>query len=120
MKKNVITEKEFLMNEIKQWENSNKRKMMIVGERYYRNRMDIETKRQPIAWKSNAKLVHGFVKKLVDQKIGYVLSKEPSISTENKVFQEKLNDFFDEGMLNKLKKVGKESINKGVAYLYPY
>ncbi len=120
MVNSVISDDQILINEIKEWEQSDKRNMMLIGDRYYRNKMDINKKQQVIRWKSNIKLTHGFVKKLVDQKIGYVLSKEPSISTENESYQEKLDEFFDDGMLNKLKKIGKEAINKGVSYLYPY
>lgn len=116
----VIKDEQVLMNEIKDWENSDKRKLMLVGERYYRNKMAIEEKKRDAAWKSNLKLVHGYVKKLVDQKVGYVLSKQPSVTSENDGYQLKLDEIFDAGMLNRLRKIGKEAINKGVAYLHPY
>ena len=93
---------------------------MLTGDRYYKNKMDIEEKKRDAEWKSNLKLIHGYVKKLVDQKIGYVLSKQPSVTSENEGYQKKLDDIFDAGMINRLRKVGKEAINKGVAYLYPY
>lgn len=116
----VIKNDQVLLNEIKDWEKSDKRKLMLVGEKYYRNKMDIEEKKRDAAWKSNLKLVHGYVKKLVDQKVGYVLSKQPSVTSENEGYQKKLDEIFDAGMINRLRKVGKEAINKGVAYLHPY
>ncbi|MFJ3386316.1 MULTISPECIES: phage portal protein [unclassified Lysinibacillus] len=120
MVESVIKDEQVILNEIEDWEKSDKRKLMIIGEKYYRNKMDIEEKKRDAAWKSNLKLVHGYVKKLVDQKVGYTLSKQPSITSENKVYQKKLNEIFDAGMINRLRKVGKEAINKGVAYLHPY
>ncbi|MFB9827757.1 phage portal protein [Lederbergia wuyishanensis] len=120
MVKSVITDEEVLIKEIKDWEASDRRKKMITGEFYYRNKADILEKKQDIAWKSNQKLAHGFAKKLVDQKIGYLLSKEPTFGTENKEYSKIMQETFDRGLLKKIKNVGKEAINKGIAYLYPY
>lgn len=120
MVESVIKNEQVLLNEIKDWENSPKRKLMLTGDKYYRNKMAIEEKQRDAEWKSNLKLIHGYVKKLVDQKVGYTLSKMPSVTSENTEYQKKLNDIFDAGMINRLRKVGKEAINKGVAYLHPY
>ncbi|MED4888591.1 phage portal protein [Lysinibacillus fusiformis] len=120
MVESVIKNEQVLLNEIKDWENSSKRKLMLTGDKYYRNKMAIEEKERDADWKSNLKLIHGYVKKLVDQKVGYTLSKMPSVTSENTEYQKKLNDIFDAGMINRLRKVGKEAINKGVAYLHPY
>jgi SPP1 family phage portal protein len=116
----VISDNDILVNEIKDWLKSDVRKGMLEGEAYYRNKTDIRNKLQDISWKSNKKLEHGFAKKLVDQKIGYLLTKEPSIGTENEAYGELLNDVFNRKMLKTLKNVGKEAINKGIAYLYVY
>lgn len=117
----VISENEMLVKEIKDWQSSETRALMIEGEAYYRNKTDIRNKKkQEVDWKSNVKLEHGFAKKLVDQKIGYLLTKEPSIATENKMYGELLKDVFNRKMLKSLKNVGKEAINKGIAYLYVY
>lgn len=116
----VITDNEVLVSEIKEWENSEKRKNMVTGELYYLNKADILNKVQDIDWKSNQRLSHGFAKKLVDQKIGYLLSKEPSFGTEKEDYKKLIGETFDRGLLKKVKNVGKEAINKGIAYLHPY
>jgi SPP1 family phage portal protein len=116
----VISENEVLVNEIKDWLKSDVRKGMLEGEAYYRNKTEIRHKLQDISWKSNKKLEHGFAKKLVDQKIGYLLTKEPSIGTEKEAYGVLLKDVFNRKMLKTLKNVGKEAINKGIAYLYVY
>ncbi|WP_245644943.1 phage portal protein [Peribacillus loiseleuriae] len=116
----VISENEVLVREIKEWLESDTRKSMLVGEAYYRNKTDIREKKRDIVWKSNIKLEHGFAKKLVDQKIGYLLTKEPTIATEKNQYREQINDVFDRKVLKTLKNVGKEAINKGIGYLYVY
>lgn len=120
MVNSVITDDEILVQEIKDWENSETRKNMIIGEQYYLNKADILKKEQKIKWKSNQKLAHGFAKKLVDQKIGYLLSKEPTFGTENDSYREVMKETFDRGLLKKIKNVGKEAVNKGIAYLHPF
>lgn len=116
----LMTDEEVLLLEIEEWEKSETRQNMVTGELYYLNKTDILKKEQEIKWKSNQKLPHGFAKKLVDQKVGYLLAKEPTFATENKNYAEVLNQTFDRGLLKKIKNIGKEAINKGIAYLYPY
>ncbi|MEK4351250.1 phage portal protein [Paenibacillus sp. FSL R5-0475] len=69
---------------------------------------------------ANNKIVHGFLRKLVDQKAGYLLSKEMSIQTKNKVYDELLTGIFDKGFKRLLKNLLKESIKKGCAWLHVY
>lgn len=116
----LMTDEQVLLLEIDEWEKSETRANMITGERYYLNEADILSKEQEIKWKSNQKLPHGFAKKLVDQKVGYLLSKEPTFATENENYAKFLGETFDRGLLKKIKNIGKEAINKGIAYLYPY
>lgn len=116
----VITDTEVLTQEIQEWENSERRKNMVTGELYYLNKTDILEKEQKIEWKSNQKLAHGFAKKLVDQKIGYLLAKEPTFGTENDAYRKLITETFDRGLLKKIKNVGKEAVNKGIAYLHPF
>jgi hypothetical protein len=69
MVNNVIADDEMLVQQIKEWEISETRNLMLIGERYYMNKTDLrETKVQDMSWKSNLKLEHGFLKKLVDRK----------------------------------------------------
>lgn len=117
---NAITDKEMFVDKIEEWLVSDARKNMITGEQYYRNKTDILSKEQDIEWKSNQQLTHGFAKKLVDQKIGYLLSKDPTFSSDNDDYAEIIKDTMHDGQLKRIKNIGKEAINKGIAYLYPY
>lgn len=118
--KGMMTDEQLLAAIVKDWETSDKRKWMVIGERYYRTKMDIEKKQQDITWRSNQKLAHDFVKKLVNQKVGYLLSKEPTIAAENEDYRKIMQDMFDKRLLKTIKNLGKEAINKGVAFLYVY
>lgn len=115
-----ITNEEYLANEVEEWLGSDRRQNMITGELYYRNKTDILNKEQEIKWKSNQKIPHGFAKKLVDQKIGYLLSKDPTFSSDNDSYAEIIKNIMHDGQLKRIKNIGKEAINKGIAYLYPY
>lgn len=127
---NAMTIEQIIKQEIDDWYNSQDRKDMLAGEKYYRNKSDIlDRKRMTIGDGgaqieaknlANNKIVHGFLRKLVDQKAGYLLSKEMSIQTENKVYDEMLSGFFDKGFKRMLKSLLKESIKKGRAWLHIY
>ncbi|AMQ22243.1 MULTISPECIES: phage portal protein [Geobacillus] len=118
--KGIMTDEQLLAAIVKDWETSEKRNLMLLGDRYYRTKMDIEKKNQEITWRSNQKLAHDFVKKLVNQKVGYLLSKEPTIATENEEYRKIMQDMFDKRLLKVIKNLGKEAINKGIAFLYVY
>lgn len=116
-----LTINEVLAQELKDWKASQTYQSMLTGESYYLDKMDIRTtKTQAIDWKSNLKLEHGFAKKLVNQKVGYLLSKEPTIATEDEQYAEELKVVFNRKFLKTLKNIGKEAINKGKAYMYVY
>lgn len=118
----VTDEKDILLLETKEWLESETRALMIKGERYYRNKPDIfDKKKANLQWQSNITMAHDITKKLVNQKVGYLLSKEPSISTDDKAYAKLLDEgVFTQKFLKTLKNLGKEAINKGISYLYVY
>lgn len=116
--------------EIDEWRSSTAYTMAKLGEEYYKGDQEIlERKRFSIdkqgarvhdEHRTNKQLVHTFVRKLVDQKVGYLLSKEPSIQTENKQYAAALADVFDKAFLRLLKNEGKDAINGGRGWLHVY
>lgn len=127
---NVIGDEEIILHEVTEWEKSPLRKMMLDGQRYYENEHDIlERKRMMVGEGgvlqeakniANNKLVHGFVRKLTDQKVGYLLSLPFTIQTDNKQYLTQLNEYFTKKFYRMFKNVGKEAINKGKAWLHVY
>ncbi|MFH5185738.1 phage portal protein [Paenibacillus sp. TAB 01] len=126
----AATIEQIIQLEIGDWRASEKRVWMFIGDRYYRNKTDIlERKRTAIGSSgakelvgnlSNNKLANGFVRKLVDQKVGYLLGKPMSIQAQPDAYQAALNAIFNEDMLRRLQSICKEAVNKGIAWLHVY
>ncbi|WP_019123803.1 phage portal protein [Brevibacillus massiliensis] len=129
-KMSAMTIEQIINQEVSEWRQSEKRKWMLIGERYYRNKTDILERqrtaigasgaKEPVANLANNKLANAFTRKLVDQKVGYLLGKPLSVQTDNEQYLEQLNTFFDKAMMRRLKSLGKEAINKGIAWLHVY
>lgn len=119
-----------IQNEISEWESSEERNLMLVGERYYRNKPDILKRvrkavgesgaMEPVTNLANNKLATPFTRTLVNQKINYLLSKPMSYQTQNKRYEESLKRYFDKSFLRLLQSLGVEAVNKGKAWLHPY
>jgi len=128
--KSAMSLEQIIKNEVDIWLRSDERRWMLAGQKYYVGDHDIlQRKRTAIGEKgelvevqnlANNKLVHAFVRKLVDQKVGYLLGKPLSIQTENEKYLDLLNDFFGKSFLRLLKNLGKEAVNKGKAWLHVY
>ena len=123
-------EQNFLFSNITDWQLSEKRKFMLTAQDYYENDPDIkDRKREYIDRKgnkqeatnlSNSKLRHPFMRRLTNQKVNYLLSKEPSFSSDNDAFIEALATYLDKKFFKKLKNVGKDAIINGIAWLQVY
>ncbi|WP_154696645.1 phage portal protein, partial [Clostridium botulinum] len=122
----VMSLEEIIQEEIKEWNSSQTRQLMLDGERYYKGDTDIlKRKRMAIGEDgeleevrnlANNKLVHQFVRKLADQKVGYLLSKPLSVQTDNEAYKNVLDDIFNKSFMRLLKNLGKDAINKGIAW----
>ncbi|RKV80228.1 MAG: phage portal protein, partial [Streptococcus sp.] len=114
------TQNEILEIEIREHQNSEKVSTMKEAYNYYRNRTDIRNKKVDVDWRTNSRIELGLFKKLVDQKVGYLFSKQPTISLEGEKSQDFLDSVFDEDLLSTIKSLGKEAVMKGIAYGLPY
>ncbi|WP_282804595.1 phage portal protein [Clostridium tetani] len=125
-----MTLEEIIQEEIKEWNSSQARQLMLDGQRYYKGDSDIlKRKRMAIGEGgeleevknlANNKLIHNFTRKLVDQKIGYLLSKPLSVQTENETYKKILDNVFNKSFMKLIKNLGKDAINKGVAWAQIY
>lgn len=93
---------------------------MKEAEQYYRNRSDVQKKTVRIANRSNTKIEHPILKKLVDQKVNFLLSKPWTVSAENEAYGAALQDVFDLSFRRRLQACGKYALQSGIAYLQPY
>jgi len=126
----ALTLEQIIKLEIDEWMASNERLLMLTGQRYYEGDADILGRKRMIVGEdgklieaknlANNKLVHNFVRKLVDQKVGYLLGLPLTVQTTNEEYQQLLNEIFDRSFMRLLKNLGKEEINKGKAWLLVY
>lgn len=125
-----MTTEEIIQEEIKEWHSSTVRQLMLDGQRYYEGDTDIlKRKRMAIGEGgeleevknlANNKLIHNFVRKLTDQKVGYLLSKPLSIQTKNKQYKKILDNVFNKSFMRLIKNLGKDAVNKGIAWAQIY
>lgn len=126
-----MTNKEIAIEQMNAFKDTKKYEWMLLGQTYYRNQTKIIDHKRMVIGEggmlqeatnlANNKLVHGFIRKLVDQKTGYLLSKPFSIQTEAAdAYKNYLHDIFGKQFQRQLKNLGKESINKGIGWLQVY
>ncbi len=126
----AMTLEEIIQEEIKEWNGSVARQLMLDGQIYYEGETDILKRKRMAIGKggvleevknlANNKLVHNFVRKLVDQKAGYLLSKPLTVQTDNETYKKALDNVFDKSFMKLLKNLGKDAINKGIAWTQIY
>ncbi len=125
-----LSQPEIIRIETSAWLASEDRRLMLTGKRYYRVKNDIVDRRR-LTIGDDGRLVeahnladnripHGFVRKLVDQKTGYLLSRPFVAKTEDDAYQKLLDGYFDKGFRRMLKNLGKDAINCGKAWLQVY
>ncbi len=128
--KNLETNVRYLEYIITQFINSKRRYEMLTGERYYRGIHDILFRKREIIGEGgklqevdnlpNNKRIDNQYEKLVDQKINYLLGKPITFYTENEEYQKYLSQIFNSDFFRVMKKLGEDSINNGIAWLYPH
>ncbi len=128
--KNLETNVRYLEYIITQFINSQRRYEMLTGERYYRGIHDILFRKREIIGSGgrkeevenlpNNKRIDNQYEKLVDQKINYLLGKPITFHTENEEYQKYLSQIFNSDFFRVMKKLGEDSINNGIAWLYPH
>lgn len=117
--------------EVSTWEASRERRLIVLGDQYYRADHEVlnKTRREITrdgrtmenSTLANKKLVHAFLRKLVDQKTGYLLAKQPSIQTDSKEYYEELKSvLLDKRFLKLLKNIGKDAVKAARGWMHPY
>ena len=121
---------DFLYANINEWLTSDVRKLMLTAQDYYKNDNDIKDRKryyidrrgvkQEVTNLSNSKLTHPFMRKLTNQKVNYLLSKELSIQSDDEKFNDLVITYIDKKFLKMLKNVGRDAIVNGIAWLQVY
>ena len=106
----VMTLPEIIAAEIGDFLISPQYDIMKQADDYYRNRSDVQRKENKYKNRSNTKIEHPILKKLVDQKANYLLSKPFSVESENKAYADALTEMFDGRFRQKIKSMGKGAV----------
>jgi SPP1 family phage portal protein len=104
---------------------------MLVAETYYKNKntemtdrkiyyIDRKGNKKEATNLSNTKLRHPFMKKLVNQKVNYLLSKPFSVKCEDENFTADLMKYLDDDFMMMIKNVGKHAIIKALSWVQVY
>lgn len=118
-------------NKIIEFKASKQYRLALAGERYYKVENDIKDhKNYKIDKTTNNKVedmsqannryAHAQYKNMVDEKISYMLSKEYTLSCEDKAYLKEVQDTLGKQFPYKMMKLGYEASNKGIGWLHPY
>ena len=128
-KNQVMTDKEFVEREIANFKVSRKRREMLTGERYYRGDHDVlYKKRQAIGEDGelmevknlpNNRVMDNQYKKMVVQKVNYLVGQPLTFQSENKQFMDELKKLFGRKFMKLLKRIGTDAQNEGIVWIYP-
>ncbi len=125
-----MSDKEFLEREIVTWKNSPQRIMQIKGHLYYDNEHDIIRRKRTVIGADGAleevrnlpnnRIIDNQYGKLVNQKANYLLGQPFVIESRNECYTALLKKIFNKRFMKTLKNAGKEALNSGISWLYPY
>ena len=136
-----LNDSQILKEILQEDRNSDKKRKMAEGERYYCGMHDIlqkDFRRSPVSEtgtdgkesiqmffnpnRSNHRCVNPFHHTLVSQKTAYLVGREPTITVRggNQEFEKMLAEFADETFNGMLQKWLTGAANKGVEYLHVY
>lgn len=126
----VPSEKEFIAHEIQRTKSSQQWRWKICGDDYYNGRQDILRKTRTAIGEDgqltvidnlpNNKQTDNVYRRMVKQKTNYLLGKPFSVTSDDDSYQEALTYIFDKAFMRKMKGVGTDALNCGMAWLYPY
>lgn len=124
----AIREEDFILKEIKEFLASQKRRDMLLGQDYYcgnhdilrRKRMGIGPGGKQIEIENlpNNRIVDNQYKKLVTQKMNYILGKPITFDGDNSKYIERVKDIFDDSFGKVMRNVCEDSLNCGMGWLY--
>jgi len=121
---------DFIESAISEWLQGSTYQMISDGERYYENENDIlERERKVIGrngemvkadYLANNKLSHSFMRKLTKQKVGYLLSKPFTVTSDNEEFQKAFGNYLTRAFYRLIKNTARDAVVGGIGWAQPY
>ncbi len=126
-----MTDKEFIVAEINRFRRSQRYLDMVAGENYYKGKHDIRFKQRTAIGENgkltildnlpNNKIVDNQYKKMVDQKVQYIVGQPFLIKSENQQFMDSVKPYIlTKKFFKFLKAVVKDAVNGGIAWVYAH
>lgn len=124
-----LDDKQFVVKELLRFKQSQRRREMLDGERYYNGAHDILSRERTVIGRDgelevvknlpNNRIVDNQYKKMVVQKTNYLLGHPVTFQCEDERYSKALNDVLNKKFMRTLKSVGEDSINCGIGWLFP-
>ena len=105
--------------EIEEYLKSKEYQIVLEAHNYSLNRSDVQRKTNSVASRSNSKIEHPILRKLIKQKEDYLLSKPFTVATDSDAYSKQLNKLFGKKFRKKLKAFGGNMVRHGIAYWVP-
>lgn len=119
-----------IMQIIQHYKQSDMFKSQEKSRDYYMGKHDIlyrkqyglnaDGEKQLLVHKPNSRIVDNLYQTILDQKVNYLFSKEPSIVTENEKYLELVTEIFDNKFFKQWYYVGADVYKYGTAFMYVY
>lgn len=128
--KNRISDEQYIVNEIKHFKSSQRRKDMLDGEKYYAGKHDILSRIRTVIGENgeltevknlpNNRIVDNQYKKMVDQKANYLLGRPLTLQSDNDLYAKTLKTIFNKKFQRLIKAIGEDSLNCGIGWMFIY
>lgn len=129
-KNSALSDLEFYALEIGRWLKSPQRWMQVKGQLYYEDEHDIIFRKRTMIGEDgklevvenlpNNRIIDNQYGKMVNQKTNYLVGKPFVLEGKNDAYVAQLKQVFDDRFMLTLKNAVKNSLNHGIAWLYPY
>lgn len=126
----AVCDEDFILKEINDFKSSRRRRSMYEGKRYFLGRHDILCRKRTIIGENgepeavdnlpNNRVVDNQYAKMVVQKNNYLLGKPFSVRCDNNTYSYALGAVLDRKFRRVLKRVGEDSLNCGIGWLFVY
>lgn len=123
-----LSDEEIILQEIKAWRLSQKRKLMLTGMAYDRGDHDIlkrhrtaigqDGKLKELSNLPNNRTINNQYHKLVLQKTNYLVGQPLTFTTQNEALYDHLMAIFDRRFHRTLNRLAEDSLNCGLGWLY--
>jgi len=123
-----LTDAEFIEKEIARFLQSKRRMEMISGDRYYRGDHDIlrrerqvigaDGKLQKVDNLPNNRVVDNQYRKMVTQKVNYLLGQPITVQSDNKNYADAISEYLNKRFMRLIKNIGHDSLNGGIGWVF--